>query len=256
MGITRRNFLTDIAGGMAAGLGLCRPSMSLTGAASEFSLDCALLDLGDCCGLRESVAGYRAALTGMGVQFDTSVAVLGACPDAGRERRVRMGAWPALGARTWIVPATVELAPLVATRLAQGLFAGRCVLLESAAGFADPHRFHAQRAVLQEQFGVWVEAPVHLWDEGMRPGHVPYVDYVWPLATKVRDFSRVVPVARQETGIIGWVNRLPVALRRRVGRGTLVFLGSPMGPALRAGDAEAHRWLGKLLACSGALCLP
>jgi hypothetical protein len=256
MGITRRGFLTGVAGGMAAGLGLCRTSMSLSGAASEISLECALLDLGDGCGLRESLAGYRAVLTGMGVPFDTSAAAPGACPDAGRERRVRMGDWPALGARTCIVPAAVELPSSIVNTLALCLGAGGCVLLESAAGFADPHRCRAQQAVLREQFGVSIEAPVHLWVQARRRRDVPYVDYVWPLATKVRDFSRVVPVARQETDIIGWINGLPVALKRKVGRGTFIFLGSPLGPALRTGDAEAHRWLGKLLACSGALCLP
>jgi hypothetical protein len=256
MGITRRGFLTDIAGGMAAGLGLCRTGMSLPGGANEFVLECSLLDLGDRCGLRESLAGYRAVLTGMGVQFDTSVAAPGACPDAGRERRVEAGAWPAPGARTCIVPAAVELPPSFVNTLAVCLGAGGWVILESAAGFADPRRCRAQQALLREQFGVSVEAPVHLWAEEMRRGDVPYVDYVWPLATKVRDFSRVVPVARQQAGIIGWINGLPVALKRKVGRGTFIFLGSPLGPALWTGDAEAHRWLGKLLACSGALCLP
>jgi hypothetical protein len=36
---------------------------------------------------------------------------------------------------------------------------------------------------------------------------------------------------------------VPVALMRRVGRGTLLFLGSPLGPALWADDAEARRLL-------------
>jgi len=28
-----------------------------------------------------------------------------------------------------------------------------------------------------------------------------------------------------------------------MGQGTLIFLGSPMGPALRAGDPQARSWL-------------
>jgi len=42
---------------------------------------------------------------------------------------------------------------------------------------------------------------------------------------------------------IAWAGELPVALKRRVGAGTLIYLGSPVGPALWAGDVEAKRWL-------------
>jgi hypothetical protein len=36
---------------------------------------------------------------------------------------------------------------------------------------------------------------------------------------------------------------MPVALKKRVGKGTLIFLGSPLGPALGASDLEARHWL-------------
>jgi len=42
---------------------------------------------------------------------------------------------------------------------------------------------------------------------------------------------------------IAWAGELPVALKRRVGAGTLIYLGSRGGPALWAGDVEAKRWL-------------
>ena len=115
------------------------------------------------------------------------------------------------------------------------------MILESGAGFASEAEFRAHRAVLRDSLDVQVEAPVPLWRPG-EPG-IPYVDFTWPFPTKIRDFSRVVPLASQAGGIIARVDGLPVALRRRSGRGTLVFLGSPLGPALWAGDAEAGRWL-------------
>ena len=93
--------------------------------------------------------------------------------------------------------------------------------------------------------GVHIEAPVRLWP-GRGARGVPYVDYRWPSSAKIRDFSRVVPLGRQSEGegeIIARVEGLPVALKRRLGRGHLIFLGSPLGPALWAGDAEARRWL-------------
>jgi hypothetical protein len=38
-----------------------------------------------------------------------------------------------------------------------------------------------------------------------------------------------------------------VGLARRIGRGRLVVLGSPLGPVLLGGDREAHEWLAALL---------
>lgn len=84
------------------------------------------------------------------------------------------------------------------------------------------------------------------------------MDYVWPTPAKVRDFSRAVPVStgassvttRSMCEVIGWIDGWPVAAKRKVGKGTLVFLGSPLGPALWSGDREAHRWLGEVLACT------
>src|SRR5439155_624334 len=45
---------------------------------------------------------------------------------------------------------------------------------------------------------------------------------------------------------------VPVALKRPGGRGNLIFLGSLLGPALWAGDAQARRWLLDCLRTAGA----
>ena len=44
---------------------------------------------------------------------------------------------------------------------------------------------------------------------------------------------------------------LPVALKRPSGRGRLMFLASPLGPALWAGDSEARGWLFDCLRTAG-----
>src|SRR6266576_4410067 len=64
-----------------------------------------------------------------------------------------------------------------------------------------------------------------------------------PLSAKLRDFSRVIALDLPTGQTIGWADGLPVALRRQAGRGTFIFLGSPLGPALWAGDVDAKRWL-------------
>jgi hypothetical protein len=74
-------------------------------------------------------------------------------------------------------------------------------------------------------------------------GHeqVPYVAYNWPLEAHVRDFSRVLPVFSPAGQAIARWAEVPVGLRVTVGTGALIFLGSPLGPDLRASDPEAHR---------------
>lgn len=122
------------------------------------------------------------------------------------------------------------------------LEAGGLVILESGAGFAGARDFTAHRAALRDALNVRVERPVALWPQS-RGSAIPYVDYSWPIRARVRDFSRVVPVAGEVGETIARVNEHAVAIRRRYGRGTLIVLGSPLGPALWSGDVEAKRWL-------------
>ena len=103
---------------------------------------------------------------------------------------------------------------------------------------------------------VAIGVPVQLWSAHTSSQGIPYVDYSWPHSAKVRDFSRVVPLGPQAGDVIAWVDGLPVALKRQDGRGTLLFLGSPLGPALWAGDAEARRWLFDCLGEAGGCAEP
>src|SRR5262249_7067365 len=129
-------------------------------------------------------------------------------------------------------------------------------------GFLGSGEFVAHQKMLLRYFDLAVESPVDLWsgnpigaarfaqrcDQNARKKlhryeSSPYIDYDWPRETKVRDFSRVILVSAKSGDVIARVRGLPVALKRRVGEGTLIFLGSPMGPLLRAGDPEARSWL-------------
>ena len=102
--------------------------------------------------------------------------------------------------------------------------------------------------------GVNAEQPRNLWRRGFSPAipnvgsAIPYIDYSWPIAVKVRDFSRVVPLSGPGWDHIAEVDGVCVGLTRRIGRGRLVVLGSPLGPVLLGEDREAHEWLAALLA--------
>ena len=201
---------------------------------------------------RRRFLGYAAGAVTMGLPFDlwrpgrSSLAAEGEATtswltlDATTRRPVRLGFSDTPGVTR--ADGGLALNP-ARVAVSDSLQAGASVILESGAGFASAREFRAHRVVLRDYLQVQIEAPVQLWSGHTGSQGIPYVDYTWPCAAKVRDFSYVVPLARQPGEVIAWVNGLPVALKRQSGRGTLIFLGSPLGPALWAGDAEARRWL-------------
>jgi len=125
--------------------------------------------------------------------------------------------------------------------IAQRVRSGQLVIFESAAGFAEGGALQEQQAGLRA-FGLAIERPVALWTEG-RPS---YLDLDWPVRARVRDFSHAVAVRGGET--VGALGGRPVAALQRAGAGALLFLGSPVGPALWSGDPQAHAWLSSVLA--------
>ena len=172
---------------------------------------------GDSPMLRESVLGYRSALpSGLEVNEIAALAVF---------------------------PSSVHTS---ADRIDRHLRSGSTVIVESGAGFSSDVEYQAHRRWMREQFDITTKVPMDLWS-GCTRG-VPYIEYDWPVRASVRDFSRVVPVADQPGEVIGWVGDVAVALRRRIGRGTLIYLGSPLGPAIWAGDRQARRWLHQVFA--------
>jgi hypothetical protein len=243
MKISRRNFLGAAAGVTVATVCSFRAIGSDTLACrTGRELDCVLLDLNSNCALPESLRGYRTALA----DEYHSIAEI----ESG-QRRCRMVMVPGLGA----------MDPAMAVSLLGLLQAGTHLLLESGAGFSCASEFSVHQKMLNRYFGITIGSPVDLWPAAPADDHspyrqgqrsntkpksresVPYVNYVWPQKTNVRDFSRVIPVLPTEGNVIGKVGALPVALKRRVAKGTLIFLGSPIGPALCAGDPEALSWL-------------
>lgn len=213
MRVTRRQFL-----GCAAAVSWPRWRIDHLTPAPPSASGISILDLGNSCSLHESLSGYKRALGARVLDLELVSATRPA---------------------TLIVPAAVEIPPTAVRAITACLAAGGLVMLESGAGFASERARSRHRAVLREALGVHVESPVDLWPHRS----IPYVDFTWPVAAKVRDFSRVVPLTSGAREIIARVNGLPVALRRRSARGTLIVLGSPLGPALWAGDAAALQWL-------------
>jgi len=118
---------------------------------------------------------------------------------------------------------------------------GATVVIESGAGFMKHFAFRWHRRELRERLQIPVAAPVDLWSHGRGRAHLRRVHLA--AARQNSGFQSRRPAAEQPGEIIAWAGELPVAFKRRVGAGTLIYLGSPVGPALWAGDLEAKRWL-------------
>lgn len=221
MDLTRREFLGYTAGAMSA-LGAPLPQLAPPSAA-EPRLKKWQVFASNQRVLPESTAGYRAVLPRERCEFEP---------------------WeqtdPMSHCSLVIMSSVFVLPEKLAERLRLCLQRGATVIIESGAGFVDRLDFRKHRRSLREGLALHLAAPVNLWSP---PRATPYVDYTWPSWTRVRDFTRLIPPAEQPGEIIAWAGKLPVALRRRVGDGTLIYIGSPLGPALLMGDNQARSWL-------------
>ena len=139
-----------------------------------------------------------------------------------------------------VVTSLLRLDYGLAGLLRDALQGGSTVIVETGAGFVRHLDFCRHRRDFREGLQIHLAAPVNLWASRRR---APYIEFTWPRRATVRDFTRVVPPAEHEDDVIAWAGDLAVGFRRRVGKGMLIYLGSPVGPALWAGDAEARRWL-------------
>lgn len=229
MPVTRRRFIECALGSAAAmtlpiHLGGEDPPDPLP--ASD-GAECVVLDLGSACAIRESVAGYESALSSLGTRWARTSGDI-------RHR-------PAL----IVVPAATALSRARVTELAMQASGGSTVIVELGTTSADHRSPDADWAGVREILRVDVGPPTDLWPR-RSPG-MPYVDYHWPSAASVRDFSRVLPLTARDGETIARVGGVPVAVRRRMDSGAMIVLGSLLGPALLAEDLEARRWLGEVL---------
>jgi hypothetical protein len=68
-----------------------------------------------------------------------------------------------------------------------------------------------------------------------------YVSYTWPVPALTRTFFAITPVFCAPAEVVARYGNVPVAMKRRLGRGGIVFLGSMLGPNLGAEEREAKQ---------------
>jgi hypothetical protein len=108
---------------------------------------------------------------------------------------------------------------------------GAWIVWESAPQSVEPGQFSALAETLNATFGIQIGAPIY-------PGL--FIEYVWPTAVLTRSFLDATPVLCPESEIVSHSGETTTAMRRRIGRGGIVFLGSMLGPNLYAEEPQAH----------------
>ena len=148
------------------------------------------------------------------------------------------------------MPAAAATEAKSLARLREHVENGSRVLYESGVAFLGPDEFGFHKRVIRSVFGLSLHDPVRLWESADSLKESPYIDFRWPVVTKIRDFSRIVPVDPVDGEAIARFHGLPVAARFRIGKGALVYLGSPLGPHFLSDDREANGWLRAFCAAS------
>jgi hypothetical protein len=169
---------------------------------------------------RESARGFQAALGQTGERFEISDSV------------------PVFRAELIVLPFAATLSRRQVSRVCSQLAAGCSVIFESGASFASHDEVLRQCMMWRQAFGIDADlspsAPV--WPAG---GSVDYVRYHWPADARIRCFGQFFPIHSSGSERIAVYRGRPVAVRKRIGRGLLLFLGSPLGPMLAAEDYQA-----------------
>jgi hypothetical protein len=167
---------------------------------------------------RESARGFQAALRRVGERFEISDSV------------------PSCRAELIVLPFAATL-PQVSRLYAQ-LASGCFVIFESGASFASHQEKLRQRMMWQQAFDIHADVAPSGSTRAARD-RTDYVRYHWPADTQIRHFGEFFPVHISGAEGIAIYRGRTVAIRKRIGRGELLFLGSPLGPILAAEDHQA-----------------
>ena len=139
-----------------------------------------------------------------------------------------------------LLPGAKRLSLARALALRRVLEAGASVLIECGLAFSAPFEIQEQRGVFRHVFGIQLGHPI----VAAEPHH-PYVTFT--PGDLVRPFGLTFPVSREAGQSLAYFGGTPVALKARVGSGTLIFLGAMLGPHLQAFDSDGLRVAANLL---------
>jgi hypothetical protein len=135
-----------------------------------------------------------------------------------------------------IAPGIRWMSLSIAADLADRIHRGAWVILESGLGFSSRAESEHQTDVFKRVFGLQLLPPVKV---GKKPAAATYLEYTRPVHRLVRTFEAITPVRWDQSETLARSGTHSVCIRKRIGDGTLVFLGSMLGPGIGAEEREA-----------------
>jgi hypothetical protein len=122
---------------------------------------------------------------------------------------------------------------------------GATVLLDLSDGFAPSSDLARTRTEIYRDLGIEVARPV-------KCSSGEYIRYQWPVPAQVRHFTRISYIQPGESKVIAHLDSKPISVRKEIGLGRVVLLGSTLGTLLLAGDEQAGDIFTTLLSVSCA----
>ena len=135
-----------------------------------------------------------------------------------------------------IAPGIRWMSLSTAADLAERINEGASVILESGLGFSSRTESKHQIDLLKKVFGLQLLPPVKV---GKNPAAATYLEYTRPVPRLVRTFEAITPVGCDQSEALARLGKYSVCIRKRIGDGALVFLGSMLGPGIVAEEREA-----------------
>jgi hypothetical protein len=147
--------------------------------------------------------------------------------------------------RTIIAPSASSLHGNVLPALAREAQLGATVLIDLADGFASRSEVTRTRMNLRHRLDIRIADPV-------ASATGDYVFYRWPLPALVRHFTRTSYIEPGQNMSIAHLGAQSTAVRKELGLGSVVVIGSPLGSPLLAGYEQAHQILARMLTTAAA----
>lgn len=135
-----------------------------------------------------------------------------------------------------VLPGAKQVSAQQARALREDVSNGSLLIWESGLAFANPIEIEEQKQVLAETFGIQLGSPI-----AESVGSHPYVSFTGARDCLVRPFGLVFSIRSTQSEYIAHWHGIPVAMRKQIGKGNLVYLGAMLGPSLLASDREAHQ---------------
>jgi hypothetical protein len=142
--------------------------------------------------------------------------------------------------RAVIVPSASALEGIVLSSLVREAQLGSTVLIDLADGFASRSATARTRKNLGYHLGIEIGDPVAYPTRD-------YITYRWPVPVLVRHFTRISYVEPGQHVPVAYLGTHSIAVRKEIGRGSVVIIGSTLGSLLLAEDEHAHQIVAHLL---------